>query len=135
MSRNITGMLTDHDIYLFKQGNHFNLHEKFELNYNPYSFYLKVVKRDLPLRIDFLTLKESTNVEIKNISSEIEKVVLAISEFNPYFSLPAPIIEADARSRISQREFKTQIETLQSMTFGSSSLTNSLKRNGSPFKF
>jgi len=113
----------------------FNQQEQVELNFKSYSFFLKVVKHDNPLRIDFIGKNYFEKSEITNFANELSQILLSLSEFSSFFSLPAPIIEADSRSRISLKEFNMLIEILQSLTFGSSYYTKSLKRSSSPFRF
>jgi hypothetical protein len=110
--------------------------ESIELDYIPYSFYLKVVKNDLPLRIDILTKSNCTKNEVIKHVNEICGIVLALSEFNSYYSLPAPIIEADARARINLDEFNTILNYIRSKTFNYNSIEGmQLRRSRSPFKF
>ena len=104
-------------------------------DFNPNSFFLKVAEHDLPLRIDFFSKKTMSFQEIQMLTENISQIIVGLSDFNPFFSLPAPIIEADARSRISTKEFEFYIETLQSLALNSSFLTKPLKRSSSPFKF
>ena len=116
----------------------FSLKEKesLELNYNPFSFYLKVVKNDLPLRIDLLTNQNINNSDIINIADIISKVIITLSEFNQNYSLPAPLIEADARARINLEDFELILDYIRNKTYNYESIEGlKLRRSRSPFKF
>ncbi len=102
----------------------------------PYSFYLKVVKNDIPLRIDMLVRPGKSNQEIILEVNDICKILLSMSEFNANFSLPAPIIEADARARINMEEFEMILDYIRNKTFNYNSIEGiGLRRSRSPFKF
>ena len=116
----------------------FSLKEKesLELNYNPFSFYLKVVKNDLPLRIDLLTNQNINNTDIINIADIISKVIITLSEFNQNYSLPAPLIEADARARIYLEDLELILDYIRNKTYNYESIEGlKLRRSRSPFKF
>ena len=107
-----------------------------EITNIPYSFYLKVIKNDLPLRIDMLLSPGVTPSEVARLANESSKVLLAMSDFNQNYSLPAPIIEADARARINIEEFEMILEYIRSRTFNYQSIEGiKLRRSRSPFKF
>lgn len=114
----------------------FNNAENLEISYNPYSYYLKVVRNDLPLRVDVLTDKDQVPEDvIANVMAD-SKVLLALSEFNQNFSLPAPIIEADARARINSEEFELILDYIRHKTFNYNSIEiQKLRRSRSPFRF
>lgn len=102
----------------------------------PYSFYLKIVKNDIPLRIDMLLKPNTSYDEVVRLANESSRAILAMSEFNPNYSLPAPIIEADARARINIEEFEMILEFIRSRTFNYQSIEGiKLRRSRSPFKF
>ena len=107
-----------------------------EIKDTPYSFYLKIVKNDIPLRIDMLTRTNKSFEEVISSVDEISKVVLGMSEFNKNYSLPAPIIEADARARINLEEFDLILDYIRNKTFNYNSIEGlKLRRSRSPFKF
>ena len=106
-----------------------------EIQDNPFSFYLKIIKNDIPLRIDFLQPKNKTKEEITSFADEISELIIPLSEFNSFYSLPAPIIEADARARINIEEFELIINSLRKMTIGNSIDSIPMRRGRSPFKF
>lgn len=115
----------------------YNQQDQVKFSFIPYSTFLKVIENDNPLRIDFIGALNANKNEIKRLGDELSQIVLSLSNFNPFYSLPAPIIEVDARSRINLKEFNKVLESLQSLTFGigSSIDTKPLKRSSSPFKF
>ena len=90
---NLMHYLLQHRTRSFLINRSFSLKEKesLELNYNPFSFYLKVVKNDLPLRIDLLTNQNINNSDIINIADIISKVIITLSEFNQNYSINAPL--------------------------------------------
>lgn len=110
--------------------------EILEINSNPYSFYLKIVRNDLPLRIDLLSTPKMDRVDlIKNVDA-ISKVIIALSEFNQSYSLPAPIIEADARAKINLDDFELILDYIRNKTYNYDSIEGlKLRRSRSPFKF
>lgn len=110
--------------------------EPIELNYVPYSYYFKVIKNDLPLRIDLLTRPKQSVDDIISTVDESSKVLLALSEFNKNYSLPAPIIEADARTKINQEQFELLLDYIRHKTFNFNSIeSQKLRRTRSPFRF
>lgn len=107
-----------------------------EIKVIPYSFYLKVIKNDIPLRIDMLIRPNKSFEEIASSVNEISQIVLNMSEFNNNYSLPAPIIEADARARINLEEFELILDYIRNKTFNYNSIEGmKLRRSRSPFKF
>ena len=77
----------------------------------------------------------NTTELIKN-ATDISKVVISLSEFNQNYSLPAPIIEADARARINLEDFELILDYIRNQTFNYDSIEGlKLRRSRSPFKF
>ncbi len=77
-----------------------------EISNNLYVCYVKLSEHDYPLRLEFiyfkefgLSLKEYTDYLVSNISS--------ISNFNKKYIYPAPLIEADIRSRLKLQEIES----------------------------
>ena len=77
-----------------------------EISNNLYICYIKLSDDDYPLRLEFiyfkefgLSLKEYTDYLVSNISS--------ISNFNKRYIYPAPVIEADIRSRLKLQEIES----------------------------
>ncbi|MHA2103841.1 MAG: DNA double-strand break repair nuclease NurA [Candidatus Hodarchaeales archaeon] len=100
-----------------------------------FSFYLKVVPYDIPIRIDF-SIPKSLLVSSKVITTadKISSVVCPLSNISSDYSLPSPLIEADARAKISQDKFSSIIELIQNKIPNNFEFKD-LKRSRSPFKF
>lgn len=82
-----------------------------------YSFYLKVVPYDVPLRIEFVdTNPNSDRQDVITTANKISAVVLPLSQFNHQYGVPSPIIEADARCKIKREEIDGIISYLQKYT-------------------
>ena len=110
--------------------------EPIEVHNIPYSFYLKVVKNDLPLRIDMLIPPSVSTHALQFEIDEISKIIIALSDYNLNYSLPAPIVEADARAKINQEQFDLILEYIRNKTFNYNSIEGlKLRRSRSPFKF
>ncbi|MFH0971728.1 MAG: DNA double-strand break repair nuclease NurA [Candidatus Micrarchaeota archaeon] len=92
------------------------------------SFYLKAVKYDRPLRIDFLLPK--------NDGKDIEKmcsIIYSLSKHNSQYAYPAVLIEADLRAALDPKE----LEIVYDRIFSSAGLSSSifkLRRNTRPFR-
>ncbi|MBU0530644.1 MAG: DNA double-strand break repair nuclease NurA [Candidatus Aenigmatarchaeota archaeon] len=74
-----------------------------------HSLYIKTAPHDRPLRLDFLS--ENPLVD----SQEISSVLLSISDHHSSYGIPAPIIEADNISKLSEKDvddFYSQIKTM-----------------------
>lgn len=85
--------------------NHPTLSDLKEYGNDCHSFYFKTVRNDRPLRIDFLSKNPLPDVE------EISSFLLSLSATVSY-GIPAPIIEADNISKMSEKEmsdFHSQI--------------------------
>ncbi|MHA1167031.1 MAG: DNA double-strand break repair nuclease NurA [Candidatus Hodarchaeales archaeon] len=98
-----------------------------------YSFYLKSAAYDFPFRIDFAVPDDLPEKLIIDTANRIASVTLSVSRIHDGYSVPVPIIEADARARISQREFQTIITSIRKRINTADTL--SLKRERSPFIF
>ena len=113
----------------------FNLNDV-EITHIPYSYYLKIVKNDIPIRVDMLLRPGISPAEVMKLANESSRVLTSMSEFNQNYSLPAPIIEADARAKINIEEFEMILEYIRSRTFNYHSIEGiKLRRSRSPFKF
>ncbi|OLS26960.1 MAG: hypothetical protein HeimC3_06190 [Candidatus Heimdallarchaeota archaeon LC_3] len=104
--------------------------------YNSYSFFLKVVPFDIPLRIDFNIHNSDLNdyERVKLLVNKISSIVFLLSNISSEYSFPSPLIEADARARISQENFSSITELIQNKLPGNFEIKG-LKRSRSPFKF
>lgn len=92
------------------------------------SFYLKAVKYDRPLRIDFL-LPENDGKRI----GEIASLVYSLSKHNSQYAYPAILIEADLRAALDPKE----LEIVYDRIFNSVGMSPSifkLRRNTRPFR-
>ncbi|MBW6452117.1 MAG: DNA double-strand break repair nuclease NurA [DPANN group archaeon] len=70
---------------------------------NIYSFYMKTVEFDRPIRIDFLSETNDTDI-VLNCAKDIASYVLAISTHNTTYGCPSVIIEADLRAKLNEQE-------------------------------
>jgi hypothetical protein len=89
------------------------------------SFYLKPVKDDRPLRVEFLSGQRTF--------SEIASLVHSLSCQHKAYAYPAILIEADLRAALSPDEFERAYGSLFSRLGRSSSLLR-LRRNARPFR-
>jgi hypothetical protein len=94
---------------------------------NVVATYLKAALFDSPLRLEFIA---SDPRDIPRTIERLVGVVLPLSEFHPAYALPAPLVEADARSRIRQGEFQAVMALINSQCH-----LRQLKRERSPFVF
>jgi hypothetical protein len=89
------------------------------------SFYLKPVKDDRPLRVEFLSGQKSFD--------EIASFIHSLSSSHKAYAYPAALIEADMRAALSPDEFDYAYGRLFSKLGGSPSLLK-LRRNMRPFR-
>jgi hypothetical protein len=89
------------------------------------SFYLKPVKEDRPLRIEFLSGQRTF--------SEIATLVHSLSALHKAYAYPAILIEADLRAALSPDDFERAYGSLWSRLSRSPSLMR-LRRNIRPFR-
>ncbi|HIK00892.1 TPA: DNA double-strand break repair nuclease NurA [archaeon] len=68
-----------------------------------FSFYLKTVPFDRPIRIDFVS-ESDMQEKITKIANDIASKVLAMSMHNETYGFPSILIEADGRARLSERD-------------------------------
>ncbi|MHA1983229.1 MAG: DNA double-strand break repair nuclease NurA [Candidatus Hodarchaeales archaeon] len=100
-----------------------------------FSFYLKVVPYDIPIRIDFMIPKNLlVSSKVISTADKISSVVCPSSNISSDYSLPSPLIEADARAKISQDKFSSIIELIHNKIPNYFEFKD-LKRSRSPFKF
>ncbi|MFH1199562.1 MAG: DNA double-strand break repair nuclease NurA [Candidatus Micrarchaeota archaeon] len=93
-----------------------------------WSTYIKAVKYDRPLRIDFLLPHKSTEA-INSISS----LVYSLSKHNKQYAYPPILIEADLRAALQQKEMDALYSRLTSALGMRPSLFR-LRRNSRPFR-
>jgi len=89
------------------------------------SFYLKPVKDDRPLRVEFLSGQRTF--------SEVASLVHSLSCSHKSYAYPAILIEADLRAAMPPDEFERAYGTLFSRLGRSASLLR-LRRNARPFR-
>ncbi|NHI91569.1 MAG: DNA double-strand break repair nuclease NurA [Candidatus Lokiarchaeota archaeon] len=102
-----------------------DIDDKFSKHLN--LFYLKNVARDLPIRVEYL------NINCKPISTidKIARSILSISNYYQDYGFPVPLIEADARAKLSEYDLEVIYNILNQNTLYPSSLLK-LRRNRGP---
>ncbi|MHA2020760.1 MAG: DNA double-strand break repair nuclease NurA [Candidatus Thorarchaeota archaeon] len=74
--------------------------------------YLKTARDDLPIRIEIL-------VDDSNGAAQVDKalsVILPLSWQHPEYGIPTPVLEADARARISNNETQLIVDRLMALS-------------------
>lgn len=101
-----------------------------------FSYYLKTNSFDVPLRIDFFNPDSlfADEALVFRVADRLATIALILSEFHPMYSFPTPLIEADARSRISNIEFQMLMDSIH-QRIPNCIETMNLRRSRSPFKF
>lgn len=89
------------------------------------SFYLKPVKDDRPLRVEFLSGQKTF--------SEVASSIHSLSHLHKAYAYPAVLIEADLRAALDEDEFERAYGSLFSKLGRSASLMR-LRRNSRPFR-
>ena len=92
--------------------------------------YLKTARDDLPLRVEFLSAEDdelATDKLDKALSA-----ILPLSSQHPEYGIPTPILEADARAKITANETRLIIERLMALS-GLTYLTLEKRRSRNPF--
>ena len=91
--------------------------------------YLKTARDDLPIRIEFLSDNndQSTEKLDKALSA-----ILPLSSQHPEYGIPTPILEADARAKITTNEARLIIDRLMALS-GLTYLTLEKRRSRNPF--
>ncbi len=87
--------------------------------------YLKLVKNDKPLRIEYLEGE-------KNLSDMID-LLGSLSKISSDYSYPAPLIEADLHAKISEKEADSVIEEVKTYV-GEEPFMMKERRDKRPFK-
>ncbi|MHA2297578.1 MAG: DNA double-strand break repair nuclease NurA [Candidatus Hodarchaeales archaeon] len=104
-----------------------------EIDREMYSFYIKPAAYDVPFRIDYSMPRDVPGNYIINTADKIASITLPLSRIYEGYSVPVPIIEADARARINQKEFQALVSSIRKRIFTMDTLA--LKRERSPFSF
>ncbi|MEM4633926.1 MAG: DNA double-strand break repair nuclease NurA [Candidatus Anstonellaceae archaeon] len=89
------------------------------------SFYIKPVKEDRPLRVEFLSGQRTFE--------EIAGLVYSLAKIHKAYAYPAILIEADLRAALDDGEFERAYSSLFSRLARSPSLLR-LRRNSRPFR-
>ncbi|MHA2070588.1 MAG: DNA double-strand break repair nuclease NurA, partial [Candidatus Thorarchaeota archaeon] len=90
--------------------------------------YLKTARDDLPIRIEIL-------VDDSNGAAQVDKalsVILPLSWQHPEYGIPTPVLEADARARISNNETQLIVDRLMALS-GLTYTTLERRRSRNPF--
>lgn len=92
-----------------------------------YSFYLKTVERDRPVRIDF-TADDDPIERAETIAAQI----LPLCQYSSTYGIPSVVVEADQRAKIDEEEIE-QFEAKFRSALGPMSGVQDLRRNNRPF--
>ncbi len=92
--------------------------------------YLKTARNDLPLRIEIM-VKSDGNEGIEQMNRALS-AILPVSCQHPEYGLPSPIVEADARAKISNNEARLVIDRLMALS-GLTYSTLEKRRSRNPF--
>lgn len=92
--------------------------------------YLKTARDDLPLRVEVM-VKSDGEEGIKQLNRTLS-AILPLSFQHPEYGLPSPIVEADARARISNNEARLIIDRLMALS-GLTYSTLEKRRSRNPF--
>ncbi|TFG07967.1 DNA double-strand break repair nuclease NurA [Candidatus Thorarchaeota archaeon] len=90
--------------------------------------YLRTAAADLPLRIEVLA---GGNNPMRTIDKALS-AILPLSWQHPEYGIPTPILEADARAKISMNETNLIIDRLMALS-GLTYTTLEKRRSGNPF--
>jgi hypothetical protein len=88
-------------------------------------FYIKPTKFDKPLRVEFISSKESEKDE-----EEIASLVFALSSFHREYSYPSVLIEADLRAGLNEQDISVVYDRL----IDKLGPKVRMRRNSRPFK-
>ncbi len=92
--------------------------------HNIFSFYLKSIKNDYPLRIDFYCKDKKKAVEK---ADEIASTVSFLSKISKNYAYPAVLIDVDLKAKINMNEAEMIKKTIEKNSLG-------LRRNSRPFR-
>jgi len=92
--------------------------------------YLKTARNDLPLRIEIL-IDDDSNANVSKVDKALA-AVLPLSWQHPEYGIPTPILEADARARITANETSMVIDRLMALS-GLTYTTLEKRRSRNPF--
>jgi len=92
--------------------------------------YLKTARDDLPLRIEFLSDDED-DIDTQKIDAALS-AILPLSSQHPEYGIPTPILEADARAKITVNETRLVIDRLMALS-GLTYISLEKRRSRNPF--
>lgn len=91
-----------------------------------YSFYLKTVENDRPVRIDFIA--DNPIEQADNIAAQI----LPLCSYSSTYGIPSVVVEADQRAKIDDHDIQ-DFESRFNAELGPLSGVQDLRRNNRPF--
>lgn len=92
--------------------------------------YLKTARDDLPLRIEFLA-EDEDDIDTSRIDAALS-AILPLSSQHPEYGIPTPILEADARAKITANEARLVIDRLMALS-GLTYMSLEKRRSRNPF--
>ncbi|MHA2396125.1 MAG: DNA double-strand break repair nuclease NurA [Candidatus Thorarchaeota archaeon] len=92
--------------------------------------YLKTARDDLPIRVEFLSTEDDDTTTDK--LDKALSAVLPLSSQHPEYGVPTPILEADARAKITANETRLIIDRLMALS-GLTYMTLEKRRSRNPF--
>jgi hypothetical protein len=92
--------------------------------------YLKTARDDIPLRVEIMVKDEGAD-GIEQLNRTLS-AILPLSYQHPEYGLPSPIVEADARAKISNNEARLVIDRLMALS-GLTYSTLEKRRSRNPF--
>ena len=92
--------------------------------------YLKTARDDLPIRIEYLSAEGGDTATDK--LDRALSAILPLSSQHPEYGIPTPILEADARAKISANETRLIIDRLMALS-GLTYMTLEKRRSRNPF--
>jgi len=91
-------------------------------------FYLKTVKFDTPIRIEYLT----SSFDPVTLANRLASIIYPLSSYHPEYATPSVIIEADARARLLESDLEIVYDSLVHAIGAMPSLLK-LRRDRRPF--
>ena len=92
--------------------------------------YLKTARDDLPVRIEYLSAEDDDIITDK--LDKALSAILPLSSQHPEYGIPTPILEADARAKITANETRLIIDRLMALS-GLTYMTLEKRRSRNPF--
>lgn len=96
------------------------------IRHDLYSFYLKTVQNDRPVRIDFVADKPIERAE------EIAQHILPLCSYSTTYGIPSVVVEADQRAKIDEHDIQ-EFQSRFRSALGPLSGVQDLRRNNRPF--